>query len=48
MLPPRGLWTRILRVLGSGFLKHECFLIEQWLIDYLVWVVQQNLDAGNH
>jgi hypothetical protein len=39
MLPPGGLQTRTLCVLGSGFLKHECFLVEQWLIDYLVQVV---------
>jgi hypothetical protein len=48
MLPPGGLWTRILCVLGSGFLKRECFLFEQWPIDYLVRVVQQSLSDGNH
>jgi hypothetical protein len=48
MLPSRGLLTKTLRMLGSGFLKHECFQIEQWPIDYLVWVVQRNLGAGDH
>jgi hypothetical protein len=48
VLPPGGLQIRTLHVLGSGFLKRECFLIEQWPIDYLVWVVQQNLGAGDH
>jgi hypothetical protein len=48
VLPSGGLQTRILHVLGSGFLKRECSLIEQWPIDYLVQVVQQNLGAGNH
>jgi hypothetical protein len=40
MLPPGGLQIRTLRVLGSEFLKRECFLVEQWPIDYLVRVVQ--------
>jgi len=42
------LQIKILRVLGSRFLRCECSLVGQWPIDYLVQIVQQILGAGYH